>query len=94
MESDKYEKSLLTSLRDRIPLSRQMLGIGELGQRGISRETGSGFSIAPDPCNGIEYHMFLVRVWGLRSIAWSYESSISGISNNQIECELLGKVCL
>lgn len=59
MESDKYEKSLLTSLRDRIPLSRQMLGIGELGQRGISRETGSGFSIAPDPCNGIEYHMFL-----------------------------------
>jgi hypothetical protein len=42
-----------------LPLSRQMLGIGELGQRGISRETGSGFSIAPDPCNGIEYHMFL-----------------------------------
>lgn len=34
MESDKYEKSLLTSLRDRIPL-RQMLGIGELGQRGM-----------------------------------------------------------
>lgn len=30
-----------------------------MGVFGISRETGSGFSIAPDPCNGIEYHMFL-----------------------------------
>lgn len=25
----------------------------------IPRDTGSGFSIAPDPCNGIEYYMFL-----------------------------------
>jgi len=72
VESDKYEKSLLTSLRDRIPLSRQMLGIGELGQRGISRETGSGFSIAPDPCNGIEYHMFLGSTY-TNSICFLYD---------------------